>query len=239
MALTEIQGLARLRSRLNEKSVTTGTWDDSDLLPWLQDSMRDLARRTLCLSGTKTLNTVANQSEYTVSADVLRIYRIEYNPTDGRKIPLQARPYNAMDAIWWSEQDRYSSEPSLYTTWGTPPALTLKLYPRPSASITGGLKLFVARMPADLSSLTTAGATALDMPEGWVEVALDYAEYLALRRDRQIDMMAEVLSQYERKIGDMAGLVEPSVGALDANNEMVFEGPFPLPAWLVSGDGTW
>lgn len=239
MAVSEITAIARLRSRLNESGITAGTWNDSDLLPWLEESMRDVCRRTQCLTGTKNISTVANTAEYTVASDVLRIFRVEYIPDASRKIPLQPRPYHAMDQVWWNSQDQFAGEPMLYTTWGNPPALTIRLYPKPATAVTNGLKLFVSRMPAALSSYTTPGSATLDMPEAWIEVCFDYAEYLALRRDRQMDVAAEVLGQYERKLGDMVGMVEGETGYMDVANELVFDGPFPLPRWLVDDSSSY
>lgn len=237
MPITDTQALARLRARLNEKGITSGTWDDQDLYAWLDEGQRDVARRTLCLTDQRKLSLVAGTNEYTIPADVLRIFRCEFIPGDGRRTPLTARAYNAMDSVWWSDQDRVRADPLMYTTWGNSPGAKLKLYPTPNASVTDGLRLFVARMPAPLpGALTGTGVgMPIDLPEAWVELAIDYAEYCALRRDRQTDIMAEVKAAYESRIGDITsgGLTDPGTGMTDANDEMVFDGPWPLPRWLV------
>lgn len=234
MAMTDTQAVAELRDRLNE--TTAATWTDTQLLKFLNEALRDVARRTQCMTTQSTINVTANVNEYTLGSDILRIFRVEYVPGDGRRTPLTPRAYEAMDAVWWSDQDRQVSDPVFYTVWGNPPAAKLKVYPTPSLTTVNGFRLFYAKLPTVLATGAVAGVT-IDMAEGWIDLVLDYAEYLALRRDRQTDIMAEVLAQYERKIGDMmtGGLNDAGAGMIDANSEMTFDGPFPLPRWLVDG----
>lgn len=237
MALTDTQAIQRLRDRLNESAAAT--WNDRQLYSWLDDGLRDVARRTLCLTDQRLINLIAQEGDYQLPSDIIRIFRCEYVPGNGRRTPLSPRAYNTMDQVWWSDQDTTFSDPIFYTSWGNPPAAKLKLYPAPASSIVNGLRLFVARLPAPVPGRFNGTGTGapLDIPEGYEDMAIDYAEYLALRRDRQTSMMAEALAQYERKVNDITsnGLLDPGTGTLDVNNEMLFDGPWPLPRWLVDG----
>ena len=235
MAHTHLEAVTELRDRLFE--ATAATWTNPQLVRFLNEGLRDVARRTLCLTTQATISSVAGTGEYTLASDILRVFRVEWIPGTGRRQVLAPRPYQAMDAAWWNDQDRTSSDPLLYTVWGNSPTARLKLYPVPDTSVVNGIRLFYARLPLAIPSATDppSGVATVDMVEGWIDLALDYAEYLALRRDGQLAKMASALSEYERKIGNMVDgqLIAPGHGMTDASNEMVFDGPWPLPRWLV------
>src|SRR5678815_821927 len=170
--------LTAVRERLDES--TERQWSNVELRRWLNEGAKDAARRTFALMDSTTITLIAGTSEYAVPANVLQIYTVEWIPTDLRHVVLQARTRAALPSMPYQDTD--TGEPRLYTTWGFPPTLKLKVFPAPYD--VGTLKLFVSRLPTDLALTGSADASAIDFPEGWVEILYDYCEYRALRKDR-------------------------------------------------------
>ena len=229
MTTTVADAVLSLRERLDE--TTAAQWTDVQLRRWLNEGIRDIARRTRHYMDTDTIAVSADDGEYTVTADVLHIMAVYFTPTgDSRMIRLEARSWEGMDNIWADQQNIASSYPALFTTYGYSPTLTLKLFPVPSTD--GSLTLHIARLPAALDVATGAGN--IDVIEGWLEVVYDYAEYMALRKDRD-PRWQESMQMYEQKLQNLIEMGD----ALNAPGEFSFSGSGMLPNWLTDGGGTW
>lgn len=222
---------SRLRVRLEEASARF--WDDSDLNTWINEGARDIARRAEVLEATTTINTTANTQQYTLPADTLRVYRVEWSrdgATGTTVVPLEYKDFNSMDSIWWSNSRQGRGDPYWYTMWGFPPTLSLVLYPTPDASVTAGITIYYYRLPAD----ATADGNSVECPAGWEDLVLDYAEYMAWRKDGN-QAWSEAKQLYEQKLEnliettrrwtDQAGSFSPGLGGY-------------LPSWLVN-DWNW
>lgn len=226
MTTTVANAVTMLRERLDES--TAAQWSDVQLRRWLNEAIRDIARRTHLYTDTDTIAVTGGTGEYTVAADVLRINSVYFTPDgESRKMPVEARAWEAMDNVWWDAQDRESGWPAYYTTYGFAPVLKLKLFPIPSGD--GDLTLHVARLPAALD--VAAGTGNIEVIEGWLEPALDYAEYMAFRKDRDMEMAKSALQVYEARVNDMLETAE----TLNANGEIVAVGGRFLPAHIVYG----
>jgi hypothetical protein len=216
--------VAAVRERLDEP--TAAQWSDESIRRWLGEGARDVARRTRHYWDIDTIDVSADDGEYTVDADVLHIKHVYYN-TDSdttRQIPLEARAFEAMNQVWHDRQNQASSWPSAFTTFGYAPTLTIKLFPVPSEN--GTLTLHVARLPA---AVDVAGGTGnLDVPEAWLEVTYDYAEYMALRKDRD-PRWQESFGMYEGKV---QGIIEMGE-YINAPGEFVHTASGVYPSWLT------
>jgi hypothetical protein len=229
MATTVTTAITRLRERLDEP--TAAQWTDVQLRAWLNEGIRDIARRTFHYTDTDTVAvTVPSTGLVTVPSDVIRINACYFQATadQTRKQPLQARAWDAMDNVWWDYQDRSYGDPVFYSVYGYAPTVTIKLYPVPSRA--GNLLLHVARMPAAID--ITSGTGNVDAPDAWLEVAYDYCEYMALRKDMQ-PRWQESKALYEEHLAEMI----QNGDYLNAPDEFVWNGPNALPTWLVMGDG--
>lgn len=224
---TQGQLLTMIRDRLDE--ATAIQWTDAQLRQWINEGARDLARRTETLLDVDLITIVAGTREYTVPADVLKINRAEYYVTVTDSIyPLEFRQFNAMDAIWHTQQAITDGTPCYFTLWGFSPNNKVILFPTPS--IAGTLKLFVYRLPAELATVdASAAATAIEVPRGWEDLVVDYAEYSALRRDRD-PRWAEAKTLYEERIADFWELSR--IGS-DQGGVITPETNLGLPAWLI------
>lgn len=228
MSTTVATCITTLRERLDEP--TPAQWTDVQLRRWLNEGIRDIARRTMHLTDVKTIAVSAGTGTYTSSADVLRINHVYFSPTADttRKIPLEARAWDSLDNIWWDQQDRATGDPILFGVYGYSPSVTLKLFPTPTRA--GTLYLHVARTPAVLD--VTGGSGNIDCPEGWLELALDYAEYMALRKDRD-ERWKDAYALFNEKLTSMIQQGD----YLNVAGEFSWDGPTPVPRWLT--DPNW
>lgn len=166
--------------------------------------------------------------------DIIRVNRVEWRPTSQTQVyPLEYRDFVNMDAVWWSAQEITQNTPRMYTMWGYPPTLKLILYPTPSEP--GSLKTFYYRLPVDRAVDGTEQTSAIDIPEGWGDLLLDFAEYSALRKDadpRWQEAKALYLEHLNdfilttRRWSDQSGGPINEYGATGGG----------LPDWLVAGD---
>lgn len=195
---------------------------------WLNEAVRRVARLTLCNRDFATIPSLVGVNEYTTASNILQIDRCEWLPGDGRKFPMTAKVYEAMDIIWGYDQDTPTSDPRFYTTWGVPPLLKLKVYPTPD--IVGSFKLFVARLPAAIPRGASGDGDPIDLPTGWDEVAIDYALYKAFRFDRLYDIANEHLQSFKDNIAEMQDMVSDYIGT---PGEMIFDRDYYNDKWFL------
>jgi hypothetical protein len=165
------------RTRLDE--VTASFWTSAELIRWLYDGAKEVARKTECLRATATIAAVSGTQQYTMATDIIRVHRVEYfNTGDTTIYTLEYRDVDSMDSIWWTQQTVTQDTPTFYTLWGYPPNLKLIAYPTPSHA--GTFTVYYYKLPTDPVGV---GSVACDLPTGWTDVAIDYATYMALMKD--------------------------------------------------------
>lgn len=207
-----------VRDRLDEP--TESQWLDSEIRRWINAGATEVARRTETLQTTATIPLTAGVQQYTAPTDVIRIYRLEYLDASSGSFALEYRDFNNMDGVWWSSQLTAQSRPQLWTAWGFPPSLKIILYPLPDAST--NIKLYYYKTPTVLATDDSRDANVtLDIPSGWEDLIVDYAEYNGLRKDRdprwqEAKALFEehVMAMYEmtRRWSDQAGMMDFDMG---------------------------
>lgn len=101
--MTLILSAARtlVRERVDEPSARF--YSDTELNHWINEGCKDLARRTQSVQTSATQFVTINVQSYTAPTDVIRILRIEFEPTGaGNTYPLEYRDFNNMDEVWWT-----------------------------------------------------------------------------------------------------------------------------------------
>lgn len=223
MTTTVASAVTMLRERLNES--TAAQWPDLQLRRWLNEGIRDIARRTRLYTDQTTQAITANVQEYTLNADVLAIEHAIWKATaETRKIPLEARAFSSVQR-WINET---SPDPVYYTTYGHPPTLKLQLYPTPTRA--GSFFIYGPKLPVAMDVATGTGN--IDVIEGWLEPALDYAEYMAQRKDKDSTAWKDTFQLYEQKVAQMTELWNTD----DAPGEFQFTGQNVIPTWLSDFD---
>lgn len=211
--------MAQVRSRLDESAASF--WLDAEIITWLYEGARDVARKTESIRATDTFTQVVNQQEYTladgVAQDIVRITRLEQvNTGDTQRRTLEYRDFHSMDSVWWTQQNVTRDTPQFFTTWGMPPALIIAVYPTPS--VAGTFKMFYYRLPADPAG---SGAATCEIAEGWEDVVVDYATYMAMLKDANPNWQAYKAQYIDRlqdlyvtaqRFTDQAGMVDVDTG---------------------------
>jgi len=178
--LTITDTLTRVRDMLDEQ--VEGSWLNAQLRRWLNDGLDDLARETRQLTDVATFNTVANQAEYLLPDNILEIDNVYFTTADARMVPLAPVAYEGVDQVWGHYQNQSSYQPQVYTLWGYPPTLMMRLYPVPNAI--NVISLRVVRTAVHIDESGAGDADPIDFPSAWQDTLVDYCEMRALRKDR-------------------------------------------------------
>jgi hypothetical protein len=232
MAITVNNIVTAVRDRLDE--ATAGQWTNTQIKRWLNEALRDLARKTKHIKSTTTFTTTAGVAEYTAATNIIEIEHAYYAPGDGRQIPLIPRAWDGMNNIWGQQQNQSGGDPMMWTTWGVPPALKVRLYPVPSES-SKTVTLYVTRLATAVTEDESSDTTTVDFPEAWVDLTKDFIEYCALRKDRD-PRWQEAFQFYAQRVDDL--IVNSDY--MNAPMEMIAD---PLvaggvvPRWLA--DASW
>lgn len=206
---TYAAALSDLRTRLDERAVAR-FWQDSDLINWLVQGCRDIARRTETLAEYSTsIVAYPGNGDYPWPSDALRLHRVEYVPANSLNppdvYPLEMSTTYEMDQRWGSQP--YTQ--SVYPAWcvvgrGTPGnprnnasgVPIFSVYPVPSQA--GYFRIWYWALPK-LNPLTTDN---MEVSLGYEDIPVFYAEALALRTDND-QRWSESMQLYEAAIGHM------------------------------------
>jgi hypothetical protein len=222
MPVTVATAVEALRERLDEKSESQ--WEDKQLRRWLNEGIRDLARRTRLYQDQAEIDVTANIGEYTLDEDILAIEHLLWKPdAETLKRPLEPRAFEGVQRYI----NETGADPVFYTTYGHAPLLKVQLWPIPTRA--GTLYFYGPMLPTQHDINTGSGN--IDAITGWYEATLDYAEYMALRKDRQ-EIWKDIFVQYEAKVQQMIELSATD----DAPGEIQFTGTSLVPRWLSEFD---
>ncbi len=172
MALTVFDVIKQIRSLIDEPSPALAS--DSDIIAWINEAQRDIARTAECLEATADLAVTSLQQTITAPDDTIRIHDVTYQPTGQTQIyPLRFQTRQQANLIWGTYPSMSSAYPNFYTLWGvSPAAITIQLYPVPS--LAGTLNVYYYRMPVDIATFTGN----LDIPLGWEDAVVNYCAYI-------------------------------------------------------------
>lgn len=136
-------------------------------------------------------------------------------------VQRNGKTYFTGNSIWWTQQTVTRDTPSFFTMWGYPPTMQMVTYPTPSHA--GTFTIFYYKLPANPSLQSAPEDEICELPEGWTDVALDYATYMALLRDAD-DRWQIFKSLYDEHLADleelairytdMAGMIVSDSGAM-------------------------
>lgn len=172
--------VTRLRAKLDE--VAVAHWSTAQLQQWVFDGAKDAARKSECNRDTYVGIAVPGTQSYALTTsgikDLIRITRVTYQQVgQTEQFPLDYADFNSYDSMSWATDSR--SRPDIYATWGFPPNLTLVLYPAPSDA--GNIRIDYYRLPS--ANVLTDPTQVVELPQGWEDLAIDYAVYQALLQD--------------------------------------------------------
>lgn len=228
------EALAALRERLREP--TAAAWQNTELRRWIMEAARDIARRTKCFEKSGTVAVIANTRTYTAPVDMLidGIQAAYFTPTgSSQEYPVEYREIASLGHVWLMNGaiDK-SYKPDIFTIWGVVPTASILLYPIPN--VNGTFTIYYYRLPADpfatnYSSAASDGTT-IDIPEGWIDLVYDGAEYRAWRRDRK-DNWQEAKQLFEESLNTLAN----SAGSHSQQPQFITPYRMPTPYWQQPG----
>ena len=223
---TQADILTATRERLDETSAYV--WTDAELRRYTNEVVRDISRRTLANRAEKTIYSIADMGEYNLPDDTIQVHQVEYEESGHTAYP-EYRDRHSMQNMWGAFQNQ-SGWPAVYTTWGMPPKLKMRLYPVPSVSA-AEIRVLYYRFPANLATADTTDALKdVDIPTGYEDVLVDGVEAKALRKGRD-PRWQEAQALYEANLAEMAHLTmrfTDQAGQVDWNG---------TPSWLTDFGG--
>jgi hypothetical protein len=199
----------RIQSSMGDPSKTFIT--DLDCYDWIMDAQHEISKITECLTSTFTINSVANQEYYTPDTTILKVLRATYNSYKLGNTTLQT-----LDRI---DPDRdvtgNNGVPTHYFLDGN----QLGLWPKPSTSVTGALKV---RARILCSQTIAASNIVLELPDYMRENIFKYCMLKAREKDEQPEIWQLMLQEWKYNLGvatDIAnnpeGASYPSVSDVD------------------------
>lgn len=227
--VTMAQSVTDCRSQLDETNVNNQYWTSPEIRVWINDGVRDIARRTeTILTYTTALSAVVGVPMYLLPSDVIRVHRVEFIPMGStQKYPVQGSTYEELDQLWGINPETTSSYPSAFCIWGTPGSLTIRFYPVPAQ--VGTFAIYYYQMPVNLNTDGTDDARPLSIPSGWDDMVVMYVTYRGLMKARDPEwQVAKHL--YEDQIQNL----------VDVTREMHDQGRFistqtgSYPNWLYA-----
>lgn len=199
MALTQAQAVGKVRERIDEPSESF--WKDYEIRGWLNEGVAEVARRAEWNRAASTITVTAGTQVYVCPTDLIRAYRVEYQPTSSSiKYPLEYRDFNQMDVLWGLSQSITTSIPEFWTSWLANP---ISIHIAPIPAIAGQLNLFYYAMPTDLATHDNSDSSvALSVPAGWEDLPVEWATSLAFRKDRHPEMYQMAKAAFEETISE-------------------------------------
>lgn len=210
-----------VRAHLGE--ITARMWSDVQLTVWINEGLRDIARRTETIqSFSASVAVVAGTAEFTAPADMLRVHRIEYVPTGQTVVyPVHLTTYDELDQLWGLYPNTTGGIPVYAALWGFPPTVKIRLYPVPSMA--GNLNIFYYRLPA----VVAVDADVLEVLAGYEDLIVLYCEYVARRKDRDPSWQ-DAKALYEERVS----LMVETTRQWHDQARTISMGNHSVPAWL-------
>jgi hypothetical protein len=167
-----------LRVRAQFGDTSGAQLSDVSLLSWINDGQREIVNSNPILRSSKITNLVIDQADYTFPADKVLVIEAVY--VDGYPID-NVTPQAAREYIQKSDPTKASTaeRPDIWYER----AGVLTFWPKPSKSITNGLKLEYVKLPTMLGTLSDA----VGIPDRYFNELVNYVNAQALEMDENYD----------------------------------------------------
>src|SRR3954454_13475741 len=110
--------------------------NDSDIIGWINESMKEIVIQVNLLQVIATAATVQSQSGYTMPTDILRLHSVKWQGNSLRYMSLEQAEESLPNK---DDANNYPvGIPTHYWVWGS----TITLYPAPAASGINDIKIY-------------------------------------------------------------------------------------------------
>lgn len=172
---------------------------EADVIRWINDAQREIVMHNeSVLETTSSVDLVVDQDEYTFPTDLYILRSLRYKYTDDLSFNrLQYMNLQEFDSYiaGWDGTFNSSARPLVYTTYEE----KIFLYPRPSESSTGGLKILYSKKPTEI----TTASDPLTLPVIYHNAIVKYCYMMAQEMDEEYEASANALVKFQ---GDVNAL---------------------------------
>lgn len=167
---------------------------DDDIFRWINAAQREILTSNKILKAVGVTNLMANVAEYSFpSQNIQEVQAIHVN---GRKIDYRSFQ-EAEDYIIANDPNRTNTgNPSVWYEWGG----TFYLYPIPSNSVVGGIKIYYVDSPA----VITAVGDLLSVPDSFFNRVVEFCLAQAYEMDEDTTSSQYKMSQFAGGMDAMA-----------------------------------
>lgn len=167
---------------------------DDDIFRWINAAQREILTTNKILKAVATADLTAGTVEYSFpSQNIQEVQAIHVN---GKRIDYRSFQ-EAEEYIFANDPNRTNSgEPSIWYEWGG----TFYLYPKPDASVAGGIKIYYVDSPAVVTILTDF----LSVPDSFFNRVVEYCLGQAYEMDEDSQNAQYKLSQFASGLDAMA-----------------------------------
>lgn len=193
--MTNAQLLALFKEQI--KNYSTSTFSEELIRHWFDEGQIDIVRRTGVNTTDSNLNSVAEQREYDLPTDILRLIHVTYYNTS---------TYHRLEAATLDEMETFGDYPGetstlnpthYYIKQGQTPKIGL--YPKPSTSHASGIQTHYVKRPSNL----TDSSKSPDIPEAYQRLIVLYALWRCLQKDVKNETSDRYYTEYLREVDRM------------------------------------
>lgn len=160
---------------------------DDAIIRWINDAQREIVNHNFLLRGTKYADVIAGQHDYQFPED--KVLAIEALYVDG--VPVEGVSIQAAREFALQRDPSFERQSDIPAVW-TERAGVITLYPKPSKTITNGLKIEYLKTPVAITTLSDT----LGIPDRYFNEVVNYVMGQALEMDENYAAASVKQSQF-------------------------------------------
>lgn len=167
---------------------------NEDILRWVNAGVDEIFRRSEPLKATIKTDLVANQAEYTLPDNILRVQSILVNG-----IPVEQRSTQEVEEYILKDDPTgvTAGQPVVWSEWGG----SIVFYPKPSENVTDGITLRFIKGPTEV----TTGTDLLPTPDAFYNRLIEYVLQQAYELDENFSAADTKASQFAMNLETQNG----------------------------------
>lgn len=169
---------------------------DTDIINWINDCLREIVQQNDLLQKVGNADAVAQQIQYSLPTDILRMQRVAYNGVALQPTTLEQVNESLPGTSETVAQGYPVGTPLSYWIF----AGKINLYPAPDTSLTNGLTLYYTRQPVPVDSGDTP-----ELPPEYDNRIVEYCLQQAFELDMNTTMMEVKSGQFQQGIDRLKG----------------------------------
>lgn len=199
LTLAEIETAVRRNVRDTASSSSLQKYSDAYLDVLINEGQRDVINQTWAISKSSSITLVDATASYSLPSDLITIWRATRQNENLLELDFPQQDADAADESWETQagEPRY-----FYTSFTTPQSVTL--YPVPTSTYAGTLKVFYFSYATDLSSDSDEPFNSIDRLSGYHDLLVYYPTIRILMAENMQDKAAPFIQLYQSGVQTMA-----------------------------------